>query len=195
MMELYSEALLRFKRLLAEASKTELQEPTAMTLATVGTRGQPAVRTVLLKNFDERGFIFLTNLNSRKARHLKENPRAALGVFWQSLMQQVTVEGVVQQINDEEADAYWVTRERDNQLAAWASDQSQPLDCRETLNHRIAEIRERFMDQQVPRPTYWSGYRLVPERIEFWSSGWHRLHERVCYTKSTNGWMMTLLYP
>ncbi len=195
MMDLYAEALLRFKSMLAEVSKTDLPEPTAMILATVGTQGQPTVRTVLLKNFDERGFIFLTNLNSRKAGQLKENPRAALGVFWQSLMQQVTVEGVVEQINEEEADAYWVTRERDNQLAAWASEQSQPLDRRDTLNHRIVEVRERFMDQQVPRPSYWSGYRLAPERIEFWSSGWHRLHERVCYVKTTKGWSMTLLYP
>ncbi len=194
-MDLYAEALLRLKRLLDEVDKTDLPEPTAMTLATVDGRGQPTVRTVLLNNLDERGLTFLTNLNSRKARQLADNPRAALGFFCQSAMEQVTVEGQVELISNAEADAYWMTRERDNQLAAWASAQSEPLDSRETLNRRFTEVRERFMDQQIPRPSTWTGYCLIPERIEFWAAGWHRLHERVCYTKSVNGWSVTLLYP
>jgi pyridoxamine 5'-phosphate oxidase len=115
--------------------------------------------------------------------------------FWQNLMQQVIVEGPVELISDEEADAYWITRERDSQLGAWASRQSCALERREILIQRLADVRERFMDQRVPRPRNWSGYRLVPERMEFWSAGWHRLHERVCYCKSLSGWTVTLLYP
>ena len=194
-MDLYAEALNRFRDLLDEAQKTDLPEPAATTLATADANGHLTARTVLLKKLDERGFTFFTNLDSRKARQLKENPHAALCFFWQNLMQQVTVEGVAELISDEEADAYWVTRERNSQLAAWASKQSSPLDKRETLSRRLREIKQRFTDQRIPRPPNWSGYRLVPERIEFWSAGWHRLHERVCYYKSMSGWSVTLLYP
>lgn len=194
-MDLYAEALLRLKRLLDEVSKTDQPEPTAMTLATVDVHGQPTVRTILLNNLDQRGLTFLTNLNSRKARQLKGNPRAALCYFCQSPMEQVTVEGCVELISNAQADAYWMTRERDNQLAAWASAQSELLDSRETLKRRFAEFKERFTDQQIPRPPTWLGYCLIPERIEFWTPGWHRLHERVCYAKSVSGWSVSLLYP
>ena len=194
-MDLYIEALGRFHDLLKEAHKTDLLEPTAMTLATCDAQGHPTARTVLLKMVDERGFAFYTNLNSRKARQLESNPRAALCFFWQPLMQQVTVEGSVQILSDEEADAYWHTRERDSQIGAWASEQSAPLDSQETLHLRHEQYRDRFKDQQVPRPADWSGYRIIPERIEFWKSGWHRLHERVCYSKSEEGWTLTFLYP
>jgi pyridoxamine 5'-phosphate oxidase len=194
-MDLYAEALNRFRDLLEEARKTNLPEPTSTTLATTDASGHPTARTVLLKGLDNRGFTFFTNLNSRKGRQLHENPRAAMCFFWQYLMQQVVVEGLVELISDEEADAYWVTRERNSQLCAWASKQSSVLDSRETLSRRLAEFRERFMDRQIPRPRNWSGYRLVPERIEFWTAGWHRPHERVCYQKSLSGWSVTLLYP
>ena len=194
-MDLYAEALNRFRELLEEARKTDLPEPTAATIATADASGYPTARTVLLKKLDDRGFTFFTNLDSRKARQLNENPRAAMCFFWQNLMQQVIVEGSVELIGEEEADAYWVTRERDSQLGAWASQQSSHLDSRDTLSRRLTEIRERFTDQRIPRPPNWSGYRLVPERIEFWTAGWHRLHERVCYYKSLSGWTVTLLYP
>jgi pyridoxamine 5'-phosphate oxidase len=187
-MDLYIEALSRFRNLLKEAQKTDLLEPTAMTLATCDARGYPTARTVLLKKVDTLGFAFYTNLNSRKARQLESNPRAALCFFWQPLMQQVTIEGSVQILSDEEAEAYWNTRERDSQIVAWASNQSERLDSQETLQRRHAQYRDRFKDQKVPRPADWSGYRIVPQRIEFWKSGWHRLHERVCYRKSEEGW-------
>lgn len=194
-MDLYAEALERFRNLLDEVNKSELPEPAAMTLATTDAGGQVTARTVLIKKIDERGFTFFTNLHSRKARQLTENPHAALCVFWQSLRQQVSVEGVVAVVSDDEADDYWLTRERDSQIGAWVSQQSEPLDTPETLKKRLAIFRERFMDRPVPRPPSWVGYRLVPDRIEFWSAGWRRLHERRCYYKSTSGWSIMLLYP
>jgi pyridoxamine 5'-phosphate oxidase len=194
-MDLYTEALNKFRDLLKEVDKSDLPEPTAMTLATTDAGGQVTVRTVLLKKLDKRGFTFFTNLHSRKANQLTENPRAALCFFWQSLMQQVTVEGTVELISDEEANAYWATRERDSQLGAWASKQSEYLDSRDTLNKRLTLYREKFKEQSVRRPPNWSGYRVIPERIEFWKAGWHRLHERVCYSKSASGWSVSLLYP
>jgi pyridoxamine 5'-phosphate oxidase len=194
-MDLYLEALNRFRNLLKEAQKTDLLEPTAMTLATCDARGYPTARTVLLKKVDTHGFAFYTNLHSRKARQLESNPRAALCFFWQPLMQQVTIEGSVQILSDEEAEAYWNTRERDSQIVAWASNQSERLDSQATLQRQHELYRDRFKDQKVPRPADWCGYQIVPQRIEFWKSGWHRLHERVCYSKSEEGWKVTLLYP
>jgi pyridoxamine 5'-phosphate oxidase len=194
-MDPYIEALNKFRDLLKEVSKSNLPEPLAMTLATTDASGQVSVRTVLLKKLDERGFTFFTNLHSRKAQQLTENPRAALCFFWQSLMQQVTIEGPVELISDEEANAYWTTRERDSQIGAWASKQSEYLDNRKTLNKRVALYREKFKERSVMRPPNWSGYRVIPERIEFWSAGWHRLHERVCYSKSDSVWSVNLLYP
>ncbi len=194
-MDLYAEALERFRNLLDEVNKSELSEPAAMTLATTDASGQVTARTVLIKKIDERGFTFFTNRYSRKARQLTENSHAALCVFWQSLRQQVRVEGVVEVVSDDEADDYWLTRERDSQIGAWVSQQSEPLDTPETLKKRLAIFRERFMDRPVPRPPSWAGYRLVPDRIEFWSAGWHWLHERRCYYKSISGWSIMLLYP
>ena len=194
-MDLYLEAIERFSNVLQEARKTDLREPTAATLATADAAGYPTARTILLKAFDERGLTFYTNTDSRKGRQIAENPRAALCFFWQPLMQQVLVEGAVEIISAAEADAYWVSRPRDSQFGAWASKQSEPLDSPQTLQARRAEYHEKFKDQQVPRPPNWSGYRVVPDRIEFWKSGWYRLHERVCYYKTSAGWSMTLLYP
>ena len=194
-MDLHAEALDRFQRLLAEAEKTDLREPTAMTLATADSSGQPSARTVLLKSFDERGFVFFTNIKSRKGQQLAGNRRAALCFFWHPLMQQVTIEGTVMLISDEEAETYWQTRPRDSQLSAWASKQSEPLDNPDTMVARVAQFNERYKDQLVPRPPHWSGYRVVPQRIEFWKAGWHRLHDRICYYKSGESWDVALLYP
>lgn len=193
--ELYAQALDRFRELFALAQQSDTREPTAMTLATADAEGRPAARTVLLKQFDERGFVFFTSLNSRKGKELKHNPRAALCFFWEALKQQVLVEGSVNVISDEEADRYWGSRSRDSQLGAWASQQSEPLDSRQALEQRLGEYHEKFQQERVPRPPYWSGFRVVPERIEFWKSGWHRLHERICYTKTADGWSVTLLNP
>jgi len=192
---LYAEALKRFGKLLDSAAAMGLREPTAMALATADADGRPSVRTMLLKDFDERGLVFFTNSHSRKGRDLVENPRASLCFFWQPLMQQVRIEGPVKPISSEASDRYWNTRTRDSQLGAWASQQSDPLEDRQLLDHQVSEFHEKFLDQPVPRPPHWFGYRVVPEYIEFWKYGWHRLHERELYEKTADGWYKTLLHP
>ncbi len=185
----------QFEDLLERAKQTELREPTAMTLATADRSGRTTIRTVLLKMFDARGFVFFTNVNSRKGRQLADNPRASLCFFWQTLFEQVLVDGTVQTVDAADADRYWSTRPRDSQFAAWASLQSEPLDSRATLEARLADFHTQFVDVDVPRPPHWSGYRVVPERIEFWRSGWQRLHERVCYERAGDAWSVALLNP
>jgi len=192
---LYHEAIERFRGLLAEARGAEIREPTAMTLATAGRTGRPAVRTVLLKGVDERGFTFYTNEHSRKGRALAANPRAALLFFWQPLMRQVNIEGMVEAVDASEADAYWATRPRESQLGSWASDQSQPLAARADYEQRIEQLRAEYADRAIPRPPYWSGYRVVPDRIEFWHEREFRQHDRECYYANDNGWTWTLLNP
>jgi pyridoxamine 5'-phosphate oxidase len=189
------EALAMFQDWLDAACKTDLHEPTAMALATANAQGRPSVRTMLLKSFDERGFVFFTDSQSRKGEELRENNFASLCFFWQPLMRQVRIEGSIVTISVEESDAYWETRPRDSQLCAWASQQSRPLDSRETLERRVAETHARYIDDTIPRPPRWIGYRVIPERIEFWKSGWRRLHERVLYEKRVDGWCKTLLFP
>ena len=193
--EFYSEALVHFGQLLDAVGATDLREPTAMMLATADANGRPSVRTMLLKRYDEQGFVFFTNSHSRKGRDLDENPYASLCFFWQSLMQQVRIEGPVEPISSTDSDSYWETRTRDSQIGAWASQQSDPLEDRKLLDHDVSEYHAKFLNQLVPRPPHWFGYRVIPERIEFWKSGWHRLHERVLYEKSPDGWGKTLLYP
>jgi pyridoxamine 5'-phosphate oxidase len=189
------EALAMFQDWLDAACKTDLHEPTAMALATANAQGRPSVRTMLLKSFDERGFVFFTNSQSCKGKELRENDFASLCFFWQPLMRQVRIEGNTVTISVEESDAYWESRPRDSQLCAWASKQSRPLDSRETLERRMAEAHARYIDDTIPRPPHWIGYRVIPERIEFWKSGWRRLHERILYEKQEDGWCKTLLYP
>ena len=184
-----------FEEWLAEARLSEPNDPTAMALATADSAGRPSVRMVLLKGHDARGFVFYTNLDSRKGVELAANPNAALLFHWKSLRRQVRVEGVVEPVAEEEADAYFATRSRDSQLGAWASDQSRPLDARVTFEARYQEMRRRFDGTQVPRPPRWSGWRVVPERIEFWNDRAHRLHERRLFTRSGDGWSEGLLYP
>lgn len=190
------EALQRFSDLLAQARTTDLREPTAMTLATADGSGRPQARTVLLKQADERGFVFYTNRNSRKGRALADNPFAALLFFWQPLMRQVKIEGSVEPVDEAEADAYWVTRPRESQLGAWASDQSAELDSREALSARLEALRAEHAERDIPRPPYWSGFRVVPDRIEFWHEGEFRQHERDCYWWTPrDGWRWCLLNP
>ena len=196
MNELYREALARFEEVFARAGRTGLREPAAVVLATAGGEGRPGARTVLLKGVDERGFVFYTNSRSRKGRHLDENPRGALVFFWQTVFEQVQVEGPVEPVSDEEADAYWATRRRESRIGAWASDQSAPLASRGELDARYAEHERRFAGGDVPRPPHWRGYRVVPERIEFWRPGDHRLNERDCYERTAGGgWRKLLLTP
>lgn len=184
-----------FETWFAEARVAEPNDPEAMAVATVGPDGQPSVRMVLLKGHDERGFVFYTNFESRKAGELAATPRAALLFHWKSLRRQIRIEGPVERVADAEGDAYFATRSRDSQLGAWASDQSRPLDSRAVFEARYDAVRERFAGQDVPRPPHWSGYRVVPERIEFWQDRAHRLHERHVFVKREGGWDEGMLYP
>jgi len=184
-----------FDAWMAEAREAEINDSNAMALATVGADGQPSIRMVLLKGHDERGFVFYTNLNSRKARDLIDRRKAALLFHWKSLRRQVRIEGSVSGVSQDEADAYFATRARESQLGAWASDQSQPLPSRELFEAQFAEMQARFDGQDVPRPPHWSGFRVAPERIEFWQDRPHRLHERRLFVRDDEGWTEGLLYP
>lgn len=184
-----------FDEWFAEARSSEPNDPSGMALATAGADGQPHVRMVLLKAHGPAGFIFYTNEESAKADQIGENPRVGLLFHWKSLRRQVRIEGMVEQTSDEEADAYFATRGRDSQLGAWASDQSRPLDSRETFERRFEEINRRYEGRDVPRPPHWGGYRVIPERIEFWTDRPHRLHERLLFTREGDGWREGLLYP
>lgn len=193
---LYNEAMDRFAQLFERAKASDLREPTAMTLATADGRGRPEARTVLLKQFDRSGFVFYSNQYSRKGQALADNPQAALLFFWQPLVQQVKVEGKVSVVTDREADDYWATRPRESQVAATASQQSAALASRDEFEARLAAVRERYAGQQIPRPPHWSGYRVVPDRIEFWREGEFRQHEREVYWQTDKGgWQWSLLNP
>jgi pyridoxamine 5'-phosphate oxidase len=187
-----------FRALFAQAQAVDrlrLPDPTAMSLATVGPGGAPSVRIVLLKSVDERGFVFYTNLESRKGRELIATPLAALCFYWPALDTQIRVEGVVEPVSDAEADAYFASRARESQIGAWASRQSEDLSSMDELRARVAQMEARFAGQSVPRPPHWSGRRVKPSSIEFWHAGEFRLHERRRYEQEGDGWTMRRLFP
>lgn len=184
-----------FDEWFAEAREAEINDPEAMALATADADGNPDVRMVLLKGHGPAGFVFYTNEQSAKGSELAQNPRAALLFHWKSLRRQVRIEGTVERTSSAEADAYFATRARDSQLGAWASDQSRALDCRKTFEERFEQAKREFGGKDVPRPPYWGGYRVIPERIEFWIDRQYRLHERRLFKRGGDGWSEGLLYP
>ena len=185
-----------FAEWMAQAEQHEPNDPDAMALATATPDGRPSVRMVLMRRHGPDGFGFFTNLESRKGREIAANPHAALCIHWKSLRKQVRAEGTLVPVSDADADAYFASRSRNSRIGAWASDQSRALDSRETFLARIDEVKARFGDGEVGRPPHWSGFRLVPERIEFWEDGEFRLHHRRLFTRQADGsWTEGLLYP
>jgi len=185
-----------FKRAFERARPFEPREATAVTLATATPDGRPSARVVLLKHVDERGFVFYTNYGSRKAREIEANPYAALCVYWESIERQIRVEGRVERVSDEESDAYFASRPRISQVGAWASRQSEELDGRARLVGRVLKVQAKYAGRKVPRPPFWGGFRIVPERIEFWWNQIYRLHDRLVYRRSADGsWIRERLYP
>jgi pyridoxamine 5'-phosphate oxidase len=184
-----------FDEWFAEAREAESNDPEAMALATADAAGNPSVRMVLMKGHGPEGFVFYTNEQSQKGGQLREKPSAALLFHWKSLRRQVRIEGEVARVPNEEADAYFATRSRDSQLGAWASDQSRSLESRAVFEARYAEMKRKFEGQHVPRPPHWGGYRVIPNRIEFWSDRPHRLHERRIFTRADGDWTEGLLFP
>ena len=184
-----------FAAWMKEAEATEPNDPNAMALATAGSDGLPDVRVVLLKAFDERGFVFYTNTQSTKGEELAANPQAALVLYWKSLRRQIRARGPVERVTDAEADAYFASRRRESRIGAIASQQSRPLADRETLMGEVAVLTERFGDGPVPRPSNWTGFRIVPTMIEFWQNGDFRLHDRVRFLRDGESWRGQRLYP
>jgi pyridoxamine 5'-phosphate oxidase len=197
MTTLTKEILDTFNGLLEEAKASGDPEPTAMTVATVGKGGRPSARTVLLKGIDERGFVFFTNFTSRKGQQLAGNPQAALLFHWKLVRKgvQVKIEGSVEPVTAAEADAYFAVRPRPSQIGAWASLQSQTLESREVFEARIAEVEKRYEGVPVPRPPHWSGFRVLPELVEFWYGARYRLHERQRFERIDGSWRQRMLYP
>nr|WP_155693895.1 pyridoxamine 5'-phosphate oxidase [Psychrosphaera haliotis] len=186
---------LQFESWLQQVIEAKLPDPTAMVVATVDATGQPSQRIVLLKNCDENGFVFFTNLGSRKAQELKNNPKISLHFPWHILERQVIVYGEVEPLSTKENMAYFLSRPKESQLAAYASHQSQPIKSRELLMQGFARMKDKFLKGEIPAPDFWGGFRVKPIKIEFWQGGEHRLHDRMLYTKTPQGWSIERLAP
>ena len=185
----------RFREIFDAAQATGMEDPNAMVLSSVDAEGQPSSRVVLLKGLDTRGFVFYTNLESRKGIEILANPQVSLNFYWRELGQQVRIRGRAEPVSDADADAYFATRSRNSQVGAWASQQSRPLATRARLMARVAKYEAKFLAGAVPRPPHWSGFRVVPAAIEFWVHGKFRLHDRTVFEKTAEGWSSHKLYP
>lgn len=177
------------------AKRAGVYLPEAVSLSTSTPDGSPSSRMVLLKEFDNRGFVFFTNYESRKAKELEANPKAALLVHWAFLQRQVRVEGRVERVTREESEAYFRSRQRGSRIGAWASKQSRPLASRDELEQRVSDMKRRFEGDEIPLPDFWGGYRVVPKRIEFWQGRLYRLHDRIVFSRLENGWQTERLFP
>ncbi|MCF1429180.1 MAG: pyridoxamine 5'-phosphate oxidase [Shewanella sp.] len=193
--DLTPEPMAFFERWMEQTIAANLMEPTAMCVATVDEQGQPWQRIVLLKQYDERGFVFFTNLESRKATHLAQNAKISLHFPWHMLERQVSVTGVAQSLTTTEVLKYFVTRPKNSQIAAWASKQSSRLTARQALETKFAEMKAKFAKGEVPLPKFWGGYRVKPQTVEFWQGGKHRLHDRFLYTRESEQWLIERLAP
>ncbi|AZQ10758.1 pyridoxamine 5'-phosphate oxidase [Shewanella khirikhana] len=193
--ELPTEPMALFERWMEQAKEAQLSDPTAMCVATVDEHGQPYQRIVLLKRFDEQGFVFFTNLGSRKATQLKQNAHISLLFPWHPLERQVAVTGIAEQLSSADVLKYFMTRPKDSQIAAWVSAQSSKLSARQILEAKFMEMKQKFSSGEVPLPSFWGGYLVRPSSIEFWQGGEHRLHDRFLYSKEADGWQIDRLAP
>lgn len=193
--DLAPDPIAQFQRWLDEALQAAVLDPNAMSLATVGPQGQPALRTVLLKYFDQAGFVFYTNLDSRKAREIGGNPRVALLFYWAEISRQVKITGEASRVTAAESLRYFLTRPRDSQIGAWVSAQSSVISARSILENKFAELRQKFAEGEVPLPSFWGGYRVAPATIEFWQARENRLHDRFLYTRQGGAWQIERLAP